>query len=743
MGKILSFSGTILKNIYNSEGFKVYAVDVDTRQFPDIQKNNFGNVSICGDLSELSIDVEYEITGEETSSKNGISYKVTNIKRNVPMDLEDTLNFLTEILTFSQAETLVSAYPDIIQRVRENRLDDIDLTKTKGIKQFTFEKIKEKIIDNFCLCDLVVEFKGCLTLNMIKKIYNKYTSIEKVREEIRNNPYKCICGLSGVGFKTADAIVLKLDKDKVINFNYDIKTSPERCFACLHYILEENENNGHTKMNLIECRKQLINLVPECSDHFADVIKYDEIYYNKEKLEIALAHTMKIEAYLASVVLKATSVKNEWDCINVEKYRNISGSICLSDEQLSLLPNVCKNNIEILTSCAGTGKSTAVKALVNMLEDYKKNYVMFTPTGRSAKVLQEASGRQASTIHRGLGYQPPNTWTYNEENKLSADIVIVDEFSMIDIYLCKKLFEAIDFDTTKLLIIGDSAQLPSVSAGNVLHDLVESEMIHTTRLSTVFRYQDGGVMKVATDVRNEKPFLSNSMKNTATKFGNDYMFVDVPKEKIISNVVGLYKKLLQNGCSVNDISILTAMNKGEYGTVAINKLIQQVANRNYGSSINIKSGETTYYVGDIVIQRVNNYKAKLAEDEEKEIEKSRTAFVANGEIGIVENIGSNFMDVNFDGILVRYYCADLLNLSLGYSISCHKSQGSSIKTVILLTPPAHVYFSNSNLIYVGITRTKEKCYHIGSVNAVNQSVIKKADTSRDTFLLDFLKDIPF
>lgn len=752
------FSGRVERCIYSSEDFKVYALDVNIKKYPDIKQNKFGNVSISGELSELTIGVEYEVVGIETPSKNGMGYKVLNIKRDIPTSAEDMYLFLQEILTPNQAKVLYDNYPDIVQRVKENRLDDIDLNKLKGIKEYTFNVIKNKIIENFCLADLVIEFQGYLNLSIIKKIYNKYTSIDKLKEELNKDPYKCLCRLAGVGFKTADSILLEIEKvsndniakgkPPIMNFSENLKESPQRCLACIMYLLEKNESEGHTKMNLAELRSELLKTVPTCAKHFPIAMQSPYVYYNKETMDAALVTTQKTEQMIANTILAyVNDQSNFWD-YDVEKYREINGSM-LSDEQIQAVQNVCKYTISILNGAGGTGKSFSTQAVINMLKEHHKSYKLFSPTGKAAKVLSDYTGETAMTIHRGLGYQPIEHWTFNKDNKLKCDIVIIDEFSMVDIWLFKRVLDAIDFRYTKLLMIGDNAQLCSVGCGNLLHDFMESKLIPTVTLTKVFRYGEGGLMKVATDVRFCQIYLSNNMKSQMTIFGDnkDYTFVDLASEVIPQNAVALYKKLLQKGYTINDIQVLTAKNVGDCGTVTLNNMLQKVANPNYGSQVNIKSGDTVYYVGDLVIQKVNNYKAvmdinSLSEEEidfYRDKDEAPTAFIANGETGIVKDIMNSYILIDFDGIVVKYTKADLLNVGLGYSISIHKSQGSSIKAVILLTPQSHTFMLNSNLLYVGLTRMKEVCYHLGTLSTVNQAVKKKANLIRHTFMQEMLQ----
>lgn len=751
------FSGKVVRCTYDTPDFKIFALDVDKKKYPEIKHNKYGNVTILGELHELTIGVDYEIVAVEQVSKYGMSYKVLNIKRDMPTTAEDMYLFLSEILTPNQAKVLYENYPDIVQRVKENRLDDIDLSKLKGIKEYTFNVIKNKIIENFCLADLVIEFQGYLNLSIIKKIYNKYSSIETLKEKLKADPYKCLCGLAGVGFKTADGLLLEMEKASkdniskgkkpIIEFETDLKTSPQRCLSCLLYLLTENENDGHTKMNLADLRKACMQLVPACSHHFVEAVKSSSIYYNKDTMDVALKKTHDVEYQIASTLLRHLKENNNvWDC-DTEKYRTVNGSV-LSDEQIMAVENVCKYSISILNGAGGTGKSFSTQAVINMLKDNHKTFRLFSPTGKAAKVLADYTKESASTIHRGLGYVPIENWTFNADNKLYCDIVIIDEFSMVDIWLFKRVIDAIDFKTTKLLMIGDNAQLPSVSCGNLLHDFMETKLIPTVTLTKVFRYGEGGLMKVATDVRFCKTYLTNAMKSKMTAFGEnkDYTFVDLASEVIPQNVVALYKRLLDMGNSIENIQVLTAKNVGDCGTVVLNNMIQKVANPNYGSEVYMKIGDTTYYEGDLIIQKVNNYKAELDLNSMSEYEReyyknndeAPTAFIANGESGVIKEIYNSYVIIDFDGICVKYYRNDMTMIGLGYSITIHKSQGSSIDNVILCTPQSHIFMLNSNLLYVGLTRMKKRCYHLGTLSSVNQAIGKKANLTRHTFMQQLL-----
>ncbi len=750
--KEVLFKGKIVRPVFESEDYRVYAVDVDKNIYPDIKLTKYGNATIYGEIHELGREIEYEIKAVEQLTKNGWGYKILNIKRNKPTSIDDMYAFLQEILTFNQAKTLYEVYPDIVDRVMNNNLDDIDLNKLHGIKEYTFNVIKNKIVENFCLAELVIEFQGLLSLSMLKKLYEKYPSINMIKKKLRQDPYKCLCGLARVGFITADNILLELEKVSkeniennklpIIEFDTDLKTSNHRCLSCMLYLLEKNEEEGHTLMSINDLRNQCIKMVPACCNHFVECMKHESIFYDKESMVVSLNETYKVEKYIAERIIHALiKSKIEWN-FDYKKYHIVNGCE-LSSEQMEIIKNICKYNVCILNGAAGTGKSFVVQAIINMLKNNNKSFKLFSPTGKAAKVLSDYTKEHAMTIHRGLGYIPPDTWTFNDKFKLDCDTLIIDEFSMADIFLFEKVLNAVDFNKTKLLLIGDNAQLPSVSCGNLLHDFMQTNIIPTVTLTKVFRYSEGGLMKVATDVRSCKKYLTN-INNQFTWFGEnkDYAFINIENDFIVKNAVALYNKLLSQGYKVEDIQLLTSYKKGDIGALAINNAIQKIANPNYGSTEYMKVGDVIYFKGDQIIQNVNNYHANLFLDNNCDWneEDSKETFIANGETGIVKEVFNNYLIIDFDGTKVKYYRNDMQMVGLGYCITIHKSQGSSIKVVILLTPQSHVYMLNSNLIYVGLTRMKEKCFHLGNISTINQTIKKKANFTRNTFMQNLIKE---
>lgn len=757
--KIVEFTATIERLIWEDpeSNFRIYATIVDPTCISklDLKRSKYGNVVIQGTVHELGQGLDYQVKAEETIGKNGYSYKIIHISRNRPKNADEMYIFLKEILTPDQAKTMWEAYPDIVQRVIDNRLDDVDLNKTCNIKHSRFDVIKRKIIENYALAEMVIEFKGLLSMAMIHKLYFTYSSVKELKFELHKDPYACLIRLDGVGFKTADSIALELEKEGVVKFGYDLKTSKQRCLAACMYLLKDNEINGNTRMDLKELRQQIIKLVPACADKFVEALKDENIYYDKDSLVVSLRKTYETEKYIVKVInFAVSSYQNKWN-INTDKYKYVDGNE-LSNEQQKVNKLICDNQIVILAGFAGSGKSYSTQSVLNMCKDNNKTYLCLSSTGKAAKVLSDYIGEEAKTIHRGLNYpdsESYNGWGYNKESQLPYDLVIIDEFSMVDIFLFEHVIDAIDFRRTKLLLVGDPAQCSSVGAGNLLYDMIESNKVPKVVLSHIFRYQEGGLMTVATDVRNGKSYLKN-INSTMTAFGKnkDYTFIKSEDKDIVKNTIALYKKLLtkewqDSKCvelNTSDIQVLTAKNVGSYGTVALNNELQKIANKNYGSKTFFKVGDTVFYEGDLVIQTQNNYKAELYVDDMvlyDDYGKPQKTLIANGETGLILEINMNlqYLILDFNGIQVRYFRNDMQNVSLGYAISMHKSQGSGIKVPIIIEPRSHIFMDTSNLLYVALTRTKLACFHLGLPETTNMAIKKKENLKRNTFTYDMLK----
>jgi exodeoxyribonuclease V alpha subunit len=734
----------------NSEiTFRIYAGE---SRDENVKYNSYYNVSILGNLPELTLGAEYDVVAFEEEKNNEPQYKVVSIKRKRPMNNEGVRLFLSELLTPMQVEQIMTHYPNIIDIVSEGKTDIIDLSKLYGIGEYIIKVIERKILENFKFAEIIAEFEGMLDFELLKKLSEKHTSIEEIKQAIKNNPYECLTDLNRVGFKIADKTIINFDKEckkkhkngekPPILFDYDILTSKQRTTACVEYVLSENENNGHTKMVTQDLIKEVKELAPECFSNILEVLK-DKNKYVLKTPYVAKKDTYDTELYIAETLKFALSKDNAivWN-FNTNKYQK---DFNLTDEQFSMLENVCKNNISVLNGAAGTGKSFTIKAILQMLKDNDiYNYLLAAPTGKASKVIKHYTNEYTSTVHRMLGAKGFNIFDFNEDHKLDADVIFIDESSMMDIFLTKHLFEAIDFTKTKLVLLVDSNQLPSVSCGNCFHDILESNIPKTT-LTKVFRYGIGGISTVATNTRLRKETIKENVNQTILGDDKAYVYFNITQDKIVKNVLTLYKKLLETN-PPEDISILTSYNKGDYGTVVLNNYLQSLANSKSKDKREpyIKVVETKFYVNDIVMQNVNNYRAIVYYDSiDFSLREKMYTFISNGEVGKIVDIDfqRQVALIKFDDATVVYTVKQLAECRLAYTYTIHKSQGSQNKFVILLTPKAHTYMLNSNLIYVGVTRATDRVYHFGELETFNRAIKTKENFDRQTFLQDLLQNV--
>lgn len=713
---MIEIKAKITKKVFEKDNYRIYGA-VPTDSFGLVQLNQYGNFTLVGEVHELTINEEYKLTVKEEKSKYGLNYRILKVKRDIDIsNLGNCETFLKEVLTARQCENILKVYPSFIQMVINN--DDIDVKKIKGVGEKSMKKIKKKIIDNFVLVDFAEKYAPYgLTFNMISKLYQKYTSLEVLEEKLAKEPYKTLLALDRVGFKVADSIILKI--------NPAFATSSDRMRECIKFSLLENQSTGSTYMSKDDLFNKCYEFTPECMDKFVEVLKDSpDIIIHKELKAIALKKTYESEENVCNMILEMNSSKTIWD-FDIEGFDEVDG-FTLSKAQFSVVDGICKNNVYILGGYSGCGKTASVQAVVNMCSKYKKKFLIAAPTGKASDVIAKTTGKKASTIHQLLNYVPEVGFKFKEDNKLEADLIIIDEFSMVDIFLIEALLEAIDRQNTKLLLVGDFAQLPSVGAGNVAHDLVNTNVIPKTLLTEVFRYGEGGKSMIIEKMRQGKRFLESDKPLQAFGKNKDYVYVDCEGEELLNQMKYIYGKLLNNGTSIEDILILSSQNKGDYGVNNINVIIQELINK---SDIQIKYGSSVFKLNDRVMQTKNNYSAVEIKDD---IESK--GYIFNGNIGTIIDIKEEEILVDYGNKVIQYDKDDLDQLTLAYAISVHRSQGCTVKNVIFVSPPAHTFMLSRALMYVALTRAKETAYHLGKVKTVNLA-LKKVDTKqRKTFL---------
>jgi ATP-dependent exoDNAse (exonuclease V) alpha subunit len=447
---------------------------------------------------------------------------------------------------------------------------------------------------------------------------------------------------------------------------------------------------------------------------------------------------------------------NKWEYIDTSKYKNVD-DFEMSDEQLSLLDNVCNNDIVLLTGSAGGGKTSSVKALIKMLDDYNKSYTLLSFSGKASRVLSEATNRTATTIHLKC----------LRDGEIDSDVILIDEFTMTSLDTFCMLLSCVTNENAKFVFVGDVAQLPAISLGKLFKDMLDSEKVPTTKLTKIFRYSSNGMLYGATNTRQGRPFLYDDIvknENNTYKIGNNFEFIALETEQIKDEVVKQYQKLLSKGVKKQDIMICTPMNKGDIGTIELNNTLQAEFNppkpneliltRKYGQK------NIVFRVGDIVLNCKNDYKAvsydawqmigkvdddpwndssyggNLTEDDVAD------KIVMNGQLGVVREIIENEgMLVQFDEDLIFVNKGKINHMLLGYAISVHRSQGSTVNYTINIISEQHSRMLNRNLEYVAITRSREKTICIGNISAFDDCLRIEANDYRDTYLKDLLLSI--
>jgi len=599
---------------------------------------------------------------------------------------------------------------------------DIDCLKViEGIGEKKIEIIKESYLRQREVKNIMVFLQTYgVTPNQCVKIYKRFG--EDSITVVKQNPYILTEEVTGMGFKTADKIARSLGIDL---------NSPYRISSCINYIINEFCSLGNTYMPLELLLKEGKNIL-SVKEEDIEMVLYDSTVEGKIKVEVIedkkcvflmsfyyseLGVTKKILT-LALDTFEPINTDVEFEIRQFEKERNIN----FEASQIEAIKGAIENGIEVITGGPGTGKTTIINCIIDIFEKASLKVFMAAPTGRAAKRMSEATGREAKTIHRLLeiGFNEDESMEFikDEASSLECDVVIIDEASMIDIMLMNSLLKAISAGT-RLIIVGDVDQLPSVGPGNVLRDIIDSKCLKVVRLKQIFRQAKESMIIVnAHKINNgEMPLLNEKNKDFYFIKGED-------QNNILNTIVGLIDKRLpefnSNWNKLQHIQILSPMRKGVLGVLNLNKMLQNTLNPKHPSKDEKEFRELTYRTGDKVMQIKNNYTLKWTRVAGHGEDEGLGVF--NGDVGYIENIDieNNLISVIFDDERkVIYENMFLDELDLAYAITIHKSQGSEFPVIIIpcfMGPPL---LMNKNLLYTGITRAKQLVVLVGSIKAVH------------------------
>lgn len=740
----LKLKPTRMRYYNDNTNYGVYDFSTSTRiqskaisqSFDDKKEDEFGVGVIVGCMPELLLGYEYNITAKEVYNKKYNSHQLEFIesKQDIPKDNFKKKQFLKFILTDIQAKTLLEVYPDIIEKVINN--EEIDLTKTKGIKEYTFERIKTKIIENYVLFDILNYLSPYgIKYNQIKKIVKGFSSPLIAKQEIKNNFY-ILTELDGFGFKTADKIALKINKD--------LRKSKKRAIAFISWYLNDiAKQEGHTWVN----KNKLINVargnIKECVNIVKKIIgeeskEYKHKFFINDKI-IGLQKFYRQEQSIIQELTRIDTGKNEFENIDKSKVIEYVQEIekkqgfNFTEEQKKSILSVIDNNVIILSGSAGSGKSSCLNGIVQVIENFKnESYVaQCALSAKAAQRIYEITGRQAFTIHRLLSYDGTK-FRHNEKFKMSYDVIIADEFSMNNIWISLSLFKAVK-DGAKLILVFDNAQLPPIGAGAVANDLLEYSNFAKFKLTKVHRQaEDSGILKDANLVRVQKNPINKLEPSISHGVENDmrYKFIK-DRDKIHKFAINAYKSAVDK-FGIDNVALICPRKDIVTNSVAyFNQELQEIINTKTSTSEEITFGNKIYRENDKVIHKKNN--------KEKNI--------YNGETGYIKEIINNTVIVDYgydiyrlmeDGIkekkYVEYKREELDEIDLAYTSSIHSYQGSQIDVVIIVLDNTHYMLLDSTILYTAITRAVKNCLLIVEPNAFNTCIKTNKGNNRNTFL---------
>lgn len=538
-----------------------------------------------------------------------------------------------------------------------------------------------------------------LSIKMLLKIQSVYK--EKMVEIIKENPYRLIEDIDGIGFRIADEFALKLGVDK-----HDEKRIKACLLYCAGNICYEESDTYTTEDKLVKGFKKIISDVDDLSiKYFIDMLIGEGKLYKEEEKIFTMAQYLaeKENARILSKFIKriVTTMDNE-SILKIISDIEKKLEIDYDDTQKEAIINCLNSGISIITGGPGTGKTTIVKAIINVYKQMIENSEIFVcaPTGRASKRLTEVTGVKATTIHSLLKWDlHSNVFSVNENNPLEGHLLIVDEFSMVDNYLLHQLLRASE-NLAQIIFIGDEDQLPSVGPGNVLRDLIDSNLVNTIRLNKIYRQSEmSNIVQLAHHIKNSEQVIDD--------FNNDVTFYNISDYRIKDVVLEYVKKAMKLGYSSEDIQVLSPMYQGMNGIDNFNDMLQEFFNPYDEFKNELRVGSVVYRENDKILQLKN-------QNEDN---------VFNGDIGtLVEidkgsSVSSSTLYVGYDDNMVEYTHKDFVNITHAYCISVHKSQGSEYPLIIMPVSFAYKRMLVKNLLYTGITRAKQKLVIVGDFNA--------------------------
>lgn len=705
-------SGVVERVTYSNEenGFSV--IKIKSKGFPDL-------VTVVGNLAGVNVGATIRLKGEwKYDSKYGKQFSVIDYRETVPATIAGIEKYLGSGLIKGigpvNARRIVKQFKEDTIRVIEEEPDR--LIEAEGIGPKRVEMIKkawqeQKEIKNVML---FLQSNGVSTAYAVK-IYKTYGN-ESINI-VKTNPFRLADDIWGIGFKTADKIAQQLGFEK---------NSYERCRSGIVYVLNELSNEGHcyaTREQLAAETEKMLELDAELINSTIDKMIEDNSVIPDFDNAIYLPPFYFSETGTAKRIKEILSAQSMYHSANTD---GIIGQIqkeCkiqYDEVQIEAIKTAAKSKFMVLTGGPGTGKTTTTLAIIKVFQKLGARVMLAAPTGRAAKRMSETTGMEVKTIHRLLEYKPSEGYKKNADNPLECDVLIIDETSMVDIILMYNLLKAVSNDTI-VILVGDVDQLPSVGAGNVLKDIIDSGIMNVIHLIRIFRQAQGSaiIMNAHKINKGEFPSLKGGRSS-------DFFFIEEEEpQKVVETIRDLCAKRLPEYYKVNpinDVQVLCPMQRGETGAHNLNIVLQETLNK---SEISIKYGGIQYCLNDKVMQIKNNYDKN----------------VFNGDIGTISHIDmeDRTLTITFDGNDVEYDATELDEVVLAYATTVHKSQGSEYKIVVAPFTMQHYMMLQRNLLYTCVTRAKKILVLVGSKKAIGIAVSNNKTQKRNTMLVQRLR----
>ena len=733
---MLSIEGVIEDVIFRNDANGYTVAKLNTQD---------GIITIVGNTPFLNLEENVKVEGEMIYHENyGEQFSFTSMEVIVPTTLKGIEKYLgSGLIPHIGPKTA----KNIVERFGLDSLEILQynperLKEIKGIGQKKLEVIVESFSEQREIRDIMVFLQEFgISVNNGIRIYKKYGA--QTIGIIRENPYKLSETISGIGFKTADKIAE----------NMGIREdNPYRIEAGIRYVIMSFAGNGHSYVPKSELKVEALKLLGRVESLIEEAIRSlalrgtinavpdgEEtlIYYTP--FHVAENNVSKKLTELSHVQLEEMDINVEKEIRKIEEDEDIK----FANKQILAIKESIDNGLVVITGGPGTGKTTTINAIIKICEDLELSVLLTAPTGRAAKRMTETTGREAKTIHRLLEYsfmeEESMAFGKDEESPIEADLIIIDEASMIDILLMNSLVKALK-PGTRVVLVGDIDQLPSVGAGNVLKDIINSGVVRVVTLDEIFRQSEESMIIVNAHKINkgEVPILNGKDK--------DFYFISKRNPKDLTNtIIELCNTRLPNFYGVDslrDIQVFSPMKRGDSGVNMLNKELQRSLNPEAPDKVEKQIGDELFRVGDKVMQMKNNYTTEWR-IVRKGIEVDSGEGVFNGDLGFIEDIDVNMRRITVifdDEKEVEYAFNQLDELKLAYATTVHKAQGSEFPVIIMPVTWGPPMLLTRNLLYTAITRAKQLVVLVGEERYLRMMIENNRITERYSALDKKMKD---